>query len=64
MDELFIEIFARIFLGILFGLIALPIVAGLLYVFSITITVINFNWIFVGVISFAMGLIFAHLALN
>ena len=38
-------------------IIVSPIVAGLLWVLSITISVISFNWIFVAAASLIIGLI-------
>jgi len=58
------DLFGWIALGIIMGLLISPIVAGLLWVFSITVSVINFNWIFVGVISFIIGCIIAFITLS
>ena len=52
-------LFSYIALGIIMGLLVSPIVAGLLWVISITISVVSFNWIFVGVTSFIIGLVIA-----
>ncbi len=38
-----------------YGLLLAPIIALLLWVFSITITVVNFNWIFVVILSLILG---------
>jgi len=58
------DLFTCITLGIIIGLLISPIVAGLLWVFSITVSIINFNWIFVGVISFIIGCIIAFIMLS